>query len=67
MPFRCNDVYYVIRTFILTFNEIRTNLHRICHVTSSWVLENIQNILIKYRFTKANGMLIYYCYWKKVL
>ena len=29
MPFRCNDVYYVIRTFILKFNEIRINLHRI--------------------------------------
>ena len=29
MPFRYNDVYYVIRTFILKFNEIRTNLHRI--------------------------------------
>ena len=39
MPFRCNDVYYVIRTFILIFNE-SPNLHRIsCY--SSWVLENI--------------------------
>ena len=66
MPFRCNDVYYVIRTFILKFNEIRTNL-LVFHVTSSWVLENIQNILIKNQFTKASGWLIYYCYWKKVL
>ena len=66
MPFRCNDVYYVISIFILKFNEIRTNLHRIsCYQFLS--LENIQNILIKYQFTKANGWLIYYCYWKKVL
>ena len=42
-------------------------IYIVFHVTSSWVLENIQNILIKYQFTKANGWLINYCYWKKVL
>ena len=45
MPFRCNDVYYVIRTFILKFNDIRTNLHRI-----SWFLSFREHPKYSYKY-----------------